>query len=74
MASHAMTITELEKRINSWSLDNSRDVSMHRGITTINDLLQRSIELRNRDDPIQYPDLFGIAITRIQREDIPKMV
>jgi hypothetical protein len=74
MASRVMTITMIEKSINAWQLDNSTDVSMYRCVTALIDLLKRSMEHRNRDESVKYPELFRMAITRIQRENIPKMV
>ena len=74
MANRVLTITDIEKKINAWVLDNTTDITMYRSVTALVDLLRRSMEHRNRDEPIKYPELFRQAITRIQREKIPKMI
>ena len=68
LASNILTISDLEKAINGWTLNNTDDRTMYKSLTTLLDLLKRSMEHRNRDAPINYPELFRQAITRIQRD------
>jgi hypothetical protein len=67
LASNVLTISDLEKHINAWVCDNSTDKTMYKSITTLMDLLKRSMQNTNRDQPIKYPELFRTAIGRIQR-------
>ncbi len=67
LASNVLTISDLEKHINAWVCDNSTDKTMYKSITTLMDLLKRSMQNTNRDQPIKYPELFRVAIGRIQR-------
>jgi hypothetical protein len=68
MASKILTISDLEKAINNWKLDNTSDVNMYRSLTHLIDLLKRSSEHRDRDAPLHNPEIFRQAITRIQRD------
>ena len=68
MASKILTISDLEKAINNWKLDNTSDVNMYRSLTHLIDLLKRSSEHRDRDAPLHNPEIFRQAITCIQRD------
>jgi hypothetical protein len=67
LASNVLTISDLEKRINNWRLDNSSDKAMYDSVTTLFDLLQRSMMNKNFNQAIDYPELFRVAVGRIQR-------
>jgi hypothetical protein len=72
LASNVLTISDLERKINDWHLDNSTDKAMYKSITVLIDLLTRSMMNRNGNQPINYPELFKAAIGRIQRvSDLP---
>ncbi len=64
MASKILTISDLEKAINNWKLDNTSDVNMYRSLTHLIDLLKRSSEHRDRDAPLHNPEIFRQAIVR----------
>ncbi len=74
MSNRILTISEIEKRINAWTLDNSSDNTLYKSVTTLIDLLRRSLEHGNGHEPIKNPELFRQAITRIQRDKLPKIV
>jgi hypothetical protein len=75
LATQILTISDLEKAINSWTLDNSTTNNMYKSLTSLMDLLQRSMEHRNRDQPVELPELFRQAITRIQRDpNLPSFI
>jgi hypothetical protein len=69
LAPQILTISDLEKAINKWQLDNSTDKALVNSMTTLMDLLTRSMQHRNRDEVIHYPELFRVAITRVQRDN-----
>ena len=74
MSNSVLTITEIEKRINSWTIDNTTDTTMYKSITALLDLICRSQEHRSGNTPIRYPEVFRQTITRIQREKLPKVI
>ena len=68
LASQILTIPQCENLINKWRLDNSTDKNMYKSLTSLMNLLKRSMAHRNRDSPVQLPELFKQLITRIQRD------
>jgi hypothetical protein len=68
LASKILTISDLEKSINSWQLDNSSDKNLVNSVAILMDLLTRSAQHRDRDTQIRHPELFRQAISRIQRD------
>ena len=69
LAPSILTISDLEKAINKWHLDNSSDKMLVNTVTQLIDLLIRSAQHRNRDAEVDYPEIFRQAIGRIQRDD-----
>jgi hypothetical protein len=71
MASKIMTIAEIQKQINMWSLNNQSDITLYKSVTTLVDLVRRSME-HTDGGSVSNPELFKQVITRIQRDNIPE--
>jgi hypothetical protein len=74
MSNRILTISEIEKQINAWPLYNLSDNTLYKSVTTLIDLLRHSLEHGNSLEPIKNPQLFHQAISRIQRDNIPKII
>ena len=71
MASKIMTIAEIQKQINLWSINLSSDVALYRSITVLVDLVGRASSDSHGHDPGDA-EVFRQVITRIQRDQIPE--
>ena len=69
LAPSILTISDLERSINKWQLENKNAETLMNSVTQLIDLLIRSAQHRDRDQAVRYPEIFRQAIGRIQRDE-----